>query len=222
MNPKERLHWEKHYKRNLQQKVLEINKESIFSDYDNLEEDNLEKSINLYIRQNNQIVFENNLINIDTIKPVWGEGELHLCECESCFPSYKTDVCDCSLCNGSLYEEKIILQHYIEPCNYSICTENCITCNKDIYIYGFRTNCIVNSIKTLLFQVENEKNRDEKIKLSGEIFKLLSNKDGQYLLNTQYKFRIVVKHKLEEFYLIEGEKIAYKWYRDVFKERLKI
>uniref|UniRef100_A0A6C0IWB6 Uncharacterized protein n=1 Tax=viral metagenome TaxID=1070528 RepID=A0A6C0IWB6_9ZZZZ len=222
MNPEERLHWEKHYKQNLLKNIIENDKRSIVFDYDHFKDDDLEKNIKLYSKQNNRIISEHNIIDIDTIKPTWGKGELHLCECELCFPTYKADICDCEACNGSLYDEKIMLDSYIEPCNYINCAKDCIKCEADIYISGFRQGCVVNTIKILLFEVENEDNKEEKLKLCGEIFKLLSEEDGQWLLKTETNFRIVVKQKLKEFYLIEGEKVAYKWYRDVFKERLKI
>uniref|UniRef100_A0A6C0EKK5 Uncharacterized protein n=1 Tax=viral metagenome TaxID=1070528 RepID=A0A6C0EKK5_9ZZZZ len=79
---------------------------------------------------------------------------------------------------------------------------------------------ITNTIKTKFIIIKKTHDINIKTSIAESIFKLLSYGDGRILLDLSVDLNSSVRLKLVELYFKQEIKAAYKWYRDIFNERM--
>ena len=100
---------------------------------------------------------------------------------------------------------------------------NCLTCHKSINEHGFNQKAIMLILKNMLNNIENVNVKEEKIKLVTVMFQTVLLTDiGLLLINSNQKFKEAIKEKLIYFYNENHLFEPYRWYREIFNERIPI
>ena len=93
---------------------------------------------------------------------------------------------------------------------------------EEIKSYGFPKTKIILDIKEYLNEITYVYSRDEKIKISRNLFRYMYNDYVKKFINSHEKFNCTIKLKLEELCYNENLREAKVWYRSIFGKRMPV